>query len=248
MESNFHSEESKIVGDVSQMQINEDKCKIKKMDVVIPVVDKVSSEKVSKKMPRVKRKTAKSCKGNMESKISTEEFNIIDDVAQLQIDDDECETKKIRLDDDENTAISIVENVSSKKVSKKMQRVKQSTEKSRKGRKITNPLKCRSCAKTFTDTSSRRKHENNRVCSASKARDNLTICIKSHYESIYTHFEEAYTDIGKHMVKALGRKTYGQNKKYLLDESLRLMKRIWISEQFNIFACLEVIEKTETAQ
>ena len=129
MESNFHSEESKIVGDVSQMQINDDKCKIKKMDVVFPVVDKVSSEKVSKKMPRVKRKTAKSCKGNMESKIPSEEFNIIDDVAQLQIDDDECETKKIRLDDDENTAISIVENVSSKKVSKKMQRVKQSTEK-----------------------------------------------------------------------------------------------------------------------
>ena len=104
MESNFHSEETKIVGDVSQMQINDDKCKIKKMDVVIPVVDKVSSEKVSKKMPRVKRKTAKSCKGNMESKIPSEEFNIIDDVAQLQIDDDECETKKIRLDDDENTA------------------------------------------------------------------------------------------------------------------------------------------------
>ena len=248
MESNFHSEETKIVGDVSQLQTNDDKCRIKKVDGVIPVVDKVSSRKVSKKIPRVKRKTAKSCKGTMESKIPSEESNIIDDVAQLQIDDGQCETKKIRLDDDENTAMSIVENVSSKKVSKKVQQVKQSTEKSRKGRKITNPLKCRSCAKIFTDTSSRRKHENNRVCSASKARDNLTICIKSHYESIYTHFEEAYTDIAKHMVKALGRKTYGKNKRYLLDESLRLMKRIWISEQFNIFACLEVIEKSQTVQ
>ena len=237
----MQSEETNIVGDVSQLR--NDECKIKKNDAVIPILDKVSSKKVSKKMVRMKRKSAKSCKGNIDSKILSEKSNIIDDVTQLQIDDGECDIKKIRLDDNEDAVIPIVEKVSSKKASKKMQRDKQGTEKRRKGRKITNPLKCRSCAKIFTDTSNRRKHEINRICSASKVRDDLTICIKSHFESIFTHFEEAYEDIAKHMVKAFGRETYEQNKKYLLDESLRLMKRIWISEQFNIFACLEVIEK-----
>jgi hypothetical protein len=106
----------------------------------------------------------------MKSNFLAEETNNFGDVVKLQIDDDsECETRNTRLSD----GGEVVGNISSKNVSKKLSRVKQSnTVKSRRGRKITNPLKCRSCAKVFNDTSNRRKHENNRVCSASKARTN----------------------------------------------------------------------------
>jgi len=106
----------------------------------------------------------------MKSNFLTEETNNFGDDVKLEIDDDgECETQNIRLSD----GGEVVGNVSSKKVSKKLPRVKQSNiVKRRMGRKITNPLKCRSCGKVFNDTSNRRKHENNRVCSASKARTN----------------------------------------------------------------------------
>ena len=124
--------------------------------------------------------------------------------------------------------------------------MKRNTAKCRRGRKITNPLKCREFGKIFTDTSNRRKHENNRVCSASKARDNLTMCIESHSESINAHLVEVYTDIAKHMKKALGRTIFEQNKNYLLEESLQLMKRSWINEQYNILLSLEAIGKMES--
>ena len=106
----------------------------------------------------------------MKSNFLTEETNNFGDDVKLEIDDvSECETQNIRLSD----GGEVVGNVSSKKVSKKLPRVKQSNiVKRRMGRKITNPLKCRSCGKVFNDTSNRRKHENNRVCSASKARTN----------------------------------------------------------------------------
>ena len=94
------------------------------------------------------------------------------------------------------------------------------------------------CGKIFTDTSNRRRHENNRVCIASKARDNLTMCIGSHSENINAHLVEFYKDNAKHMKKALGRTIFEQNKNYLLEEFLEIMKRSWINEQYNILLSL----------
>ena len=54
---------------------------------------------------------------------------------------------------------------------------------------------------------------------------------------------EVYKDIAKHMKKALGRTIFEQNKNYLLAESLQLMKRSWINEQYNILLSLAAIEK-----
>ena len=48
------------------------------------------------------------------------------------------------------------------------------------------------------------------------------------------------------MEKALGRTIFEQNKNYLLDESLQLMKRSWINEQYNILLSLEAIKKIES--
>ena len=106
----------------------------------------------------------------MKSNFLTEETNNFGDDVKLEIDDDgECETQNFRLSDGGD----VVGNVSSKKVAKRLPRVKQNnTVKRRMGRKITNPLKCRSCGKVFNDSSYRRKHEKNRVCSASKAKTN----------------------------------------------------------------------------
>ena len=184
------------------------------------------------------------------SNLTLEENNTFDDVTPSQIDnfdDVTCEIKKIRLDEEkESTLVVVTENVPSENdVSNKVQ-MKRNTAKCRRGRKITNPLKCRECGKIFTDTSNRRKHENNRVCSASKARDNLIMCIGSHSENINAHLVEVYKDIAKHMKKALGRTIFEQNKNYLLEESLQLMKRSWINEQYNILLSLEAIEKIES--
>ena len=182
------------------------------------------------------------------SNFPLEENNTFDDVTPSQVDDfDDVahEIKKIRLDEEKESTLVVAENVPSENVSNKVQ-MKRNTAKCRRGRKITNPLKCRECGKIFTDTSNRRKHENNRVCSASKARDNLTMCIEAHYESIYAHLVEVYADIAKHMKKALGRTIFEQNKNYLLEESLQLMKRSWINEQYNILLSLEAIEKIES--
>ena len=131
------------------------------------------------------------------SNLTLEENNTFDDVAPSQIDDFDdvtCEIKKIRLEKEEKSTLVIAENVPSENVSNKVQ-MKRNTAKCRRGRKITNPLKCRECGKIFTDTSNRRKHENNRVSGASKARDNLTMCIGSHSESIYAHLVEVCADI-----------------------------------------------------
>ncbi len=182
------------------------------------------------------------------SNFPLEENNTFDDVTPSQVDDfDDVarEIKKIRLDEEKESTLVVAENVPSENVSNKVQ-MKRNTAKCRRGRKITNPLKCRECGKIFTDTSNRRKHENNRVCSASKARDNLTMCIEAHYESIYAHMTEVYADIAKHMEKALGKPTFKKNRNYLLDESLQLMKRSWINEQYNILLSLEAIEKIES--
>ena len=192
-------------------------------------------------------------RGNMESNkdmsnLTLEENNTFDDVTSSQIDhfdDVTCEIKKIRLDEEKESTLVVTENVPSENVSNKVQ-MKRNTAKCRRGRKITNPLKCRECGKIFTGTSNRRKHENNRVCSASKARDNLTMCIVSHTESINAHLVEVYKDIAKHMKKALGRTIFEQKKNYLLEESLQLMKRSWINEQYNILLSLEAIEKIES--
>ena len=111
------------------------------------------------------------------SNFPLEENNTFDDVTPSQVDDfDDVarEIKKIRLDEEKESTLVVAENVPSENVSNKVQ-MKRNTAKCRRGRKITNPLKCRECGKIFTDTSNRRKHENNRVCSASKARDNLTL-------------------------------------------------------------------------
>ena len=67
-----------------------------------------------------------------------------------------------------------------------------------------------------------------------------------HYESIYAHLTEVYADIAKHMERVLGRNIFEQNRNYLLDASLHLMARSWISERFNILASLVTIEKTES--
>ena len=170
--------------------------------------------------------------------VTPSQIDAFDDVAR--------EIKKIRLEDEESTAgAAAAVDVPSEKVSIKIQ-MKRKTPKCRRGPKIKHPLKCRECGKIFTDTSNRRKHENNRVCSASKARDNLTMCIGSHSESIYAHLVEVYADIAKQMKKALGRTIFERNKNYLLEESLQLMKRSWINEQYNILLSLEAIEKIES--
>ena len=184
------------------------------------------------------------------SNLTLKENNTFDDVTPLQIDDFDdvtCEIKKIRLDEEkESTLVVVTENVPSENdLSNKVQ-MKRNTAKCRRGRKITNPLKCRECGKIFTDTSNRRKHEKNRVCSATKARDELVTCIEAHYESIYAHLTEVYADIAKHMEKALGKTIFEQNKNYLLDQSFQLITRSWISERFNILVSLEEVEKTES--
>ena len=155
----------------------------------------------------------------MKSNFLTEVTNNFGDDVKLEIDDvSECETKNIRLSD----GGEVVGNVSSKKVSKKLPRVKQSNiVKSRMGRKITNPLKCRSCGKVFNDTSNRRKHENNRVCSASKARTNTL------RESDHTS-EAQMKENRKKIV--------------ILDEASKAMKSI-VSHAENVFT--ELHEKME---
>ena len=179
----------------------------------------------------------------------SEENSTFSDVIPSQIaafDDVAREIKKIRLEDEESTAgAAAAVDVPSEKVSIKIQ-MKRKTPKCRRGPKIKHPLKCRECGKIFTDTSNRRKHEKNRVCSVTKARDELVTCIEAHYESIYAHLTEVYADIAKHMEKALGRTIFEQNKNYLLDQSFQLMTRSWISERFNILVSLEEVEKTES--
>ena len=149
------------------------------------------------------------------------------------------------MDEEKESTLVVTENVPSENVSNKVQ-MKRNTAKCRRGRKITNPLKCRECGKIFTDTSNRRKHEKNRVCSATKAQDELVTCIEAHHESIYAHLTEVYADIAKHMEKALGKTIFEQNKNYLLDQSFQLITRSWISERFNILVSLEEVEKTES--
>ena len=184
------------------------------------------------------------------SNLTLKENNTFDDVTPLQINDFgdvTCEIKKIRLDEEkESTLVVVTENVPSENdLSNKVQ-MKRNTSKGRRGRKITNPLKSRECGKIFTDTSNRRKHEKNRVCSATKAQDELVTCIEAHHESIYAHLTEVYADIAKHMEKALGKTIFEQNKNYLLDQSFQLITRSWISERFNILVSLEEVEKTES--
>ena len=170
--------------------------------------------------------------------VTPSQIDAFDDVAR--------EIKKIRLEDEESTSgAAAAVDVPSENVSIKIQ-MKRKTPKCRRGPKIKHPLKCRECGKIFTDTSNRRKHEKNRICSASKARDELTTCIEAHYESIYAHLTEVYADIAKHMERVLGRNIFEQNRNYLLDASLHLMARSWISERFNILASLEAVEKTES--
>ena len=65
---------------------------------------------------------------------------------------------------------------------------------------------------------------------------------------MYALLVDVYADIAKHMESVLGKAIFEENKIYLLDESLRLMKRSWISEHFNILASLEVIEKSKSTQ
>ena len=64
------------------------------------------------------------------------------------------------------------------------------------------------------------------------------MCIGSHSENINAHLVEVYKDIAKHI--------FEQNKNYLLEESLQLMTRSWINEQYNILLSLEAIEKLES--
>lgn len=151
--------------------------------------------------------------------MKSEETNNFGADVKLEIDDvSECETQNIVLSD----GGEVVGNVSSKRVSKKLPRVKQSNiVKSRRGRKITNPLKCRSCAKVFNDTSNRRKHENNRVCSASKARTN-TLRESDHIS------EDQMKETRKKIV--------------ILDEASKAMKSI-VSHAENVFT--ELHEKME---
>ena len=151
--------------------------------------------------------------------MKSEETNNFGADVKLEIDDvSECETQNIVLSD----GGEVVGNVSSKRVSKKLPRVKQSNiVKSRRGRKITNPLKCRSCAKVFNDTSNRRKHENNRVCSASKARTN-TLRESDHIS------EDQMKETRKKIV--------------ILDEASKAMKSI-VSHVENVFT--ELHEKME---
>ena len=172
--------------------------------------------------------------------VTPSQIDAFDDVAR--------EIKKIRLEDEESTAgAAAAVDVPSEKVSIKIQ-MKRKTPKCRRGPKIKHPLKCRECGKIFTGTSNRRKHEKNRVCNASKAQDKLSTCIETHYESIYAHLTEVYADIAKHMERALGRNIFEQNRNYLLDNSLHLMTRSWISERFNILASLATIEETESME
>lgn len=184
----------------------------------------------------------------------------------VKTDDDiqECKNKKIRLEKikKESTA-SVAEKMSRDKASckTKAQRMIRKTDdgfqecrkkkipaKIRQGRKVMNPIKCRHCGKIFHDASNRRKHENNRACSAGKAKHDLIKCIGSHFENVYALLVDVYADIAKHMESVLGKAIFEENKIYLLDESLRLMKRSWISEHFNILASLEVIEKSKSTQ
>ena len=172
--------------------------------------------------------------------------NTFGDVTPSQIvafDDVAREIKKIRLEEESTPAVD----VPSENVSIKIQ-MKRKTPKCRRGPKIKHPLKCRECGKIFTGTSNRRKHEKNRVCSASKAQDKLSTCIETHYESIYAPLTEVYADIAKHMERALGRDIFEKNKNFLLDNSLHLMTRSWISERFNILASLATIEETESME
>jgi len=188
------------------------------------------------------------------SNFPSEGNNTFNGVTPSQIDafyDVTHEIKKIRLEEEEESVVaatiaSVMDDPSDENVSTKIQ-IKRKTPKCRRGPKIKHPLKCRECGKIFTDTSNRRKHEKNRVCSASKAQDDLSTCIKAHYESIYARLTEVYADIAKHM-EALGKTTFEQNRSYLLDESFLLMTRSWISERFNILTCLEAIEKTESTE
>ena len=144
------------------------------------------------------------------------------------------------------TAAAVMDDPS-ENVSTKIQ-IKRKTPKCCRCPKIKHPLKCRECGKIFTDTSNRRKHEKNRACSSSKARDELSACIETHYESIYAHLTEVYADIAKRMERVLGRNIFEQNRNYLLDASLHLMTRSWTSERFNILASLTTIEKTESTE
>ena len=185
----------------------------------------------------------------------SKENNTFNGVTPSQIDafdDVTHEIKKIRLDEEEESVVAattavVMDDPSDENVSTKIQ-IKRKIPKCRRGPKIKHPLKCRECGKIFTDTSNRRKHEKNRVCSASKAQDDLSTCIKAHYESIYARLTEVYADIAKHMEKALGKTTFEQNRSYLLDESFQLMTRSWISERFNMLACLATIEETESME
>ena len=69
---------------------------------------------------------------------------------------------------------------------------------------------------------------------------------KKVYEFINAHLLEVYKDIAKHMKKALGRTIFEQNKNYLLEESLHLMKRSWMNGHYNLLLSLEVIKKIES--
>ena len=84
----------------------------------------------------------------------------------------------------------------------------------RQGRKVMNPIKCRHCGKIFHDASNRRKHENNRVCSAGKAKHDLIKCIGSHFENVYALLVDVYADIAKHMESVLGKAIFEENKIY----------------------------------
>ena len=184
----------------------------------------------------------------------------------------ECQNKKIRLEKIKNESTAAVAGKMSRdkascktkasrmirktddgfqecrKKNIRLEKIEKIPAKIHQGRRVINPIKCRHCGKIFHDASNRRKHENNRVCSAGKAKHDLIKCIGLHFENVYALLVDVYADIAKHMENVLGKAIFEENKIYLLDESLRLMKRSWISEHFNILASLEVIEKGKSTQ
>ena len=108
--------------------------------------------------------------------------------------------------------------------------------------KVKHPLKCRACGKIFTDTANCRRHERNHVCCRSKPSDELKICIGNHFLNLNTHLNNAYDDIVGLMVSVL---VYENNKVYLIESSLNLMRRTLCSERLNIIASLKTVEKKE---
>ena len=83
------------------------------------------------------------------------------------------------------------------------------------------------------------------MCCRSKPSDELKICIANHFLNLNTHLNNAYDDIVGLMVSVLGMEVYENNKFYLIESSLNLIRRTLYSERLNIIASLKTVEKKE---